>query len=297
MKRQIISFVSLSVCVISLALSGCAKDDQAGEGAEDDPSTTDPTGDEDAEETETGDDDTGKETATAPTTTTDGESAGFVPETDIPGASTCDPWVQDCPEDEKCVAYNSAGDTWDATKCVPINGAGEVGDACTYDGSVSGNDDCGLGYMCYYTDEESVGICVPQCTGSPDDPLCEEGFNCSISNEGSLLLCLYDCDPLLQDCEQEGAGCFWDGSQFNCDPAGDIPTNEPCGYINDCLAGHVCLNAETLPDCVGSACCASFCELSNPACGVEGTECVSFFDEGSEPPGLEDTGICVLPGT
>ena len=83
MKRQIISFVSFSVCVFTLAFSGCAKDDQTGTGeGENESASTDPTGDEE-DDTETGGEDPGKETATG--STTDGESAGFVPETDIPG--------------------------------------------------------------------------------------------------------------------------------------------------------------------------------------------------------------------
>lgn len=297
MKSQIISFLSLTACVAALTVSGCAKEDQpaATDSNASDSDNTD--GQEENEDTETS---AGTDTDKPPTTDgtdSDGETGNiFVPETDIAGASSCDPWAQDCPEGEKCVAYNSAGDTWDANKCVPLEGMGQTGDECTYGGSVAGTDDCDVGFMCYYTNEEAVGICVPLCTGTPDDPLCPDGFNCSISNEGSLLLCLYSCDPLLQDCEQEGSGCFWDGSLFNCDPAGDIPTNEPCGYINDCLPGHVCSGAESLPGCNGSACCAAFCELDNPQCAIADTECISFFDEGSAPPDLVNVGVCVLPG-
>ena len=97
---------------------------------------------------------------------------------------------------------------------------------------------------------DGVGTCIPLCTGSPDNGMCPQGFNCSISNDGSLILCVYSCNPVLQDCEPEGTGCFWDGALFNCDPAGDIPTNEPCAYINDCLPGHVCVDAASLPGCV-----------------------------------------------
>jgi hypothetical protein len=222
---------------------------------------------------------------------------GFVPTIEMGAESTCDPWLQDCPDGEKCAAYNAGSDTWNANKCVMLKGTAQTGDPCTYDGADFGTDDCDVGYMCYYTNEESVGICVPMCTGTPDNPLCEEQFNCSVSNDGSLLLCLYSCDPLLQDCSQEGAGCFWDGAQFNCDPAGDIPTNEPCGYINDCLPGHLCLDAVALPDCSGASCCSAWCDLADPQCLTPNTECISFYDEGTAPPGLESTGICALPGS
>ena len=225
------------------------------------------------------------------TTTT---TAGFVPN-DVTGTPSCDPWLQDCPEDEKCAAW-AMGDTWDANKCVPLLGDGQTGDECTYDGAVQGTDTCDVGYMCYYTNAEGIGTCVPLCNGSPDNPMCPNDFNCSISNDGSLLLCLYSCDPLLQDCEQEGAGCFWDGALFNCDPAGDLLEGDPCGYINDCSPGHVCLGSESLPSCNSSACCAGFCELDDPQCQITGTECIAFFDEGTAPPGLENTGVCALPG-
>jgi hypothetical protein len=293
-KRHLIG---LGACVGILALVACQKDEQmtesgpstaasasAGDGDGDgDPGETGETGGKESGDPGDGDPDTGATTSP------------FVPTIEMGAANTCDPWLQDCPEGEKCAAW-AMGDTWDSSKCVPSMGTGKTGDPCTYDGAALGTDDCDVGYMCYYTNEEAVGICVPLCTGTPDNPLCEEQFNCSVSNDGSLLLCLYACDPLLQDCTQEGAGCFWDGAQFNCDPAGDIPTDEPCGYINDCLPGHLCLDAASLPNCGGASCCSTWCDLADPSCMTVGTECIAFYDEGTAPPGLENTGICAIPG-
>jgi hypothetical protein len=294
-KRHLIG---VGACVGILALAACAKDEQTETGASTAATANgDGDGDTDPETGETGSKDTGDGDGDAgdgdgePTTT-----GSFVPEVEMGAESTCDPWLQDCPEGEKCAAYNAGSDTWNANKCVMVKGTAQTGDPCIYDGADFGTDDCDVGYMCYYTNMEGVGICVPLCTGTPDDPLCEEQFNCSVSNDGSLLLCLYSCDPLLQDCTQEGSGCFWDGAQFNCDPAGDIPTNEPCGYINDCLPGHLCLDATALPNCAGAACCSAWCDLTDPQCLTMGTECIAFYDEGTAPPGLEDTGICALPG-
>lgn len=295
-KRHLIG---LGACVGVLALAACAKEElmadsgpssaSVGDG-DGDPGETGETGGGGKDSGGEGDGD-GDPGSTGPTT------MGFVPEVEMGAESTCDPWLQDCPEGEKCAAYNAGSDTWNANKCVALKGSAQTGDPCTYDGADFGTDDCDVGYMCYYTNEESVGICVPMCTGTPDNPLCEEQFNCSVSNDGSLLLCLYACDPLLQDCSQEGAGCFWDGAQFNCDPAGDIPTNEPCGYINDCLPGHLCLDSAALPACAGAACCSTWCDLTEPQCLTPNTECISFYDEGTAPPGLESTGICALPGS
>ncbi len=276
----------------AFVLSACGgKDEENDTNA--DTNTTMPddetTGDGDGDPTTTGDGD--------PTTTGDGDGDGvFVMETDLPGASTCDPWAQDCPEGEKCAAWNSGSGTWDANKCVPVLGDGQTGDECEYYGAAEGTDTCDVGFFCYYTNADGIGSCIPLCTGSPDSPMCSDSFNCSISNDGSLLLCLYNCDPILQDCPLDDTGCFWDGSLFNCDPAGDLLEGEACGFINDCSPGHVCVSSEAVPDCPGSACCAGFCDLTDPQCQIDGTECVAFFEEGTALPGLENTGVCVLPG-
>jgi hypothetical protein len=249
-------------------------------------------------------DETGEGITTSRPDTGDGDgddeppmtSGSFVPD-DVLGTPSCDVWTQDCPDDEKCVAWSSMGDTWDANKCVSILGTGRTGDECSSDGAAQGTDTCDVGFMCYYVNADGIGSCVPLCSGSPDTPMCPDAFNCSVSNDGSLPLCVYRCDPVLQDCQQEGAGCFWDGSKFNCDPAGVLLENEACAYINDCAPGHLCLEAMSLPECVGSACCSSFCELDDPQCQLDGTECIAFFDQGTAPPGLENTGVCALPGS
>lgn len=144
-------------------------------------------------------------------------------------------------------------------------------------------------------DGQLVGTCTGFCTGTADDPICDPGSSCIIINDGSVTLCLADCDPLLQDCGP-GLGCFWALSAFTCVfTAADIPTGEPCGYVNDCAPGNYCADAATLPDCNGSACCAPFCDLGDPICPLLGTECVPFFEVDMAPPGYEAVGICLLP--
>jgi hypothetical protein len=59
--------------------------------------------------------------------------------------------------------------------------------------------------------------------------------------------------------------------------------------------GLMCATAEVMPDCAGSSCCAAFCDLSAPTCGLEGTECSAFFNAGEPPPGYENLGICIVP--
>lgn len=214
--------------------------------------------------------------------------------------SLCDPWEQDCPDGEKCVPYsNDGGPAWNANKCVPITGDGVAGDSCIWSGIVEGTDDCGSESICWdATDVEGqlVGVCKSFCGGTKDAPLCEPGTSCNILNDGTINLCLPTCDPLLQDCE-EGLACYWANTDFNCvNTTQDIPTGEPCGYLNDCAAGNLCTDAAALPSCNGDACCAPFCDIANPNCdAIVGTECVTFFDEGLAPPGFEDVGVCVLP--
>jgi hypothetical protein len=287
---------------MSLMFTGCAKEDggdedgastnASGDGDED-PSTTEDTNDTDTDGMTTGETGgSGEET--------DGQSTGvFVPDTDIGTVSECDPFAQDCPDGEKCVPYGSTGGNWDANKCVPVTGDGQAGDQCSYGGVVEATDDCNDTTHCWDVmdvDGMNVGVCTEFCTGSADDPLCPPDTSCLIANEGSINMCITTCDPLLQECGS-GLACFWANGNFNCIfTTQDIPLGEPCGFINDCVTGTACLTAEVMPDCNGSACCGSFCDLDDPVCPQEGTECGPFFEEGQEPPGYEGVGVCILPG-
>ncbi len=276
----------LSLCLIgsSLTFSACTKDD-------DPPANDTSDGTETSGNTDFGGDGDGD--GDSDTTT-----GVFVPDEDIAGATSCDAWAQDCPEDEKCVAYASSGGTWDANKCVPINGDGQVGDPCMYTSSAESTDDCGAGTWCWDVNAEGVGTCTALCSGSPDSPICDPGTSCSIANNGSINLCLQSCNPLLQDCPVDGTSCFWDGGAFVCANATqDLPAGEPCGFINDCIAGTICLAPEAFPTCDGaSGCCGEFCDLTDPTCTISGTECAAFFEEGTAPPGYEDVGVCAIPG-
>jgi hypothetical protein len=294
---------AFSLCLVASALtvSACAKEDTPADSGPSTVSTTNNNTEDD--ESDTGD--SGNMTTTAEggdgdgdTTNTSGfTTMGFVPMTDTMTVSECDPWVQDCPEGEKCVAYGSTGGNWDANKCVLVTGSGQQGDPCMYSGTVDSTDDCGPDTWCWNVNMDGVGTCTPFCDGTPDDPLCEPGYGCSIANNGSINLCLQQCDPLLQDCEGENV-CFYDFSgNFVCAFAADmIPTGEPCGFINDCSPGNVCLDATVLPSCNGASCCGAFCDLSDPMCATMGTECTAFFEEGTAPPGYESVGVCIIPG-
>jgi hypothetical protein len=59
------------------------------------------------------------------------------PAGDFGWPSECDPFLQDCPEGEKCVSYASSGGSWDANKCVPVLGDGAAGEPCSYGGTTA----------------------------------------------------------------------------------------------------------------------------------------------------------------
>ena len=67
-------------------------------------------------------------------------------------------------------------------------------------GVTVGGDDCDVGVMCWFLDEELTGECVALCEGTPENPQCPPYTHCPIVAEGVLNLCLPMCDPLLQDC-------------------------------------------------------------------------------------------------
>lgn len=242
---------------------------------------------------------------------TGGTSLSFIQMPDGGGvAIECDVWAQDCPPGEKCMPWaNDGGNSWNATKCSPVDpNPGQVGDECSVEGSgVSGVDSCDVASMCYYVDPDTnMGICVGFCMGSEAAPICNPGYICSIVNNGVLTLCRPECDPLLQDC-QDNAACLpatgADGFTCIIDASGEAgAAGDPCEFINSCDPGLFCADAAGVPGCQGSqGCCSEFCDLSDPMpssyCSMagQGQTCVAWFEEGTAPPNLDHVGACVLP--
>lgn len=245
----------------------------------------------------------------------DGATMGviFLVEPDGGGVSfECDLFAQDCPEGEKCMPWaNDGGGAWNATRCSPIDPApGQAGDECTVEGNgVSGIDDCDIGVMCWDVDPKTnIGTCVAMCTGDESNPICEDpDTSCAIANDGAIILCLPNCDPLLQDCA-DGQACYPINDAWSCAPDASGETGvygDPCEFINVCDPGYVCLDASTVPPgqmCEGAAgCCTAVCDLTDPAgndqCeGVAGGQsCEAWYAEGMVPPGYEDVGVCAIP--
>ncbi len=264
--------------------------------------STDPT-----DATTTGAMDTGDSTGEM---TMGGITMGFIQDPDGAGQNNeCDIWAQDCPDGEKCMPWASdGGGSWNATRCSPVDpAAASPGDTCTVEGTgVSGIDNCELGSMCWDVDgETNMGTCVPFCMGTEAAPVCSDpATTCTIANEGVIILCLPNCDPLLQDCD-EGQACYPVGDAFVCGPDASLEAGvyaDPCAFINDCDPGLFCANPALVPDCAGSSgCCSTFCDTTDPGASAAcpgasgGQECIAWFDAGQAMPGLENLGFCGIP--
>ncbi len=252
------------------------------------------------DETESGDDDSD---GTSPTTT-----SGIIPDLppDTCGAE-CDIWAEgDCPEGEKCtsVACDVGSTAWDSNVCREIQGSAAVGDECMFiDGSgVSGHDSCGDGAMCWNGNPDTgMGVCIAFCEGSPTAATCASGTTCAILNNGTLPICLPDCDPLAQDCEGYDELCLPhpDSTGYICalNASGDMaPYGTPCNYANSCNAGLICVDSAGVPEaeCASaSGCCSPICSISgSESCPGMGQTCEPMFDP--QPPGYEDVGVCTI---
>lgn len=236
------------------------------------------------------------ETDTGESDTSD-TSLFFVPMTEF-GGCECDPFAQDCPDGEKCVPYDSGGaGSWDANKCVPVTGDQATGEPCVYDGLVEASDDCDANGICIDRDGDSLGTCHEFCMGTADQPECPDNLLCEIAKYGTVALCVEQCHPLLQDCSAP-SGCYWDDTGFHCLEGGESAIGESCSLVNDCPPGNMCVEGALLPSCDGEACCTSICELGldEELCLLPGSTCVPFFDDGAAPDGLEQVGLCLVPG-
>jgi hypothetical protein len=238
----------------------------------------------------------GSETSTS-TSESSSETRGFVPDgPDLP--RDCDIFEQDCGEGSKCVPWIAPDNsTWLGFTCVPVLGEQGVDEPCTLDFEDS-SDDCDAASSCFafsIFDGVAAGRCRAFCTGSGDDPMCAPDHICLIGNGyPGPVLCLPECDPLVQDCGEQ-QGCHWLWGFFSCVETNGVGLGEPCGFVDDCTSGNLCVAG--VPGCE-DLCCSPYCALSlgdGPCIALPGTTCAPFFEQGMAPPGYEDVGICVAP--
>lgn len=251
---------------------------------------------------------------------TDGTTAPDTPTSGEPGSSTtddsgsnggmCDIYKQDCPNGEKCTAYGPP-DTFipSGIKCTPVpDNPKEFNVECDVGAEGLGDDNCALGSVCLDLDYDGKGFCLPYCTGTPDDPMCEDSEATCVK-----LFVFYDfgncfkkCDPLLQNCAA-GEGCYMDAIKvgntgFVCLPVvqeGKGKTyGADCFGWSSCEPGYACVYKDFVPDC-GDLCCTPWCDLSeeeDPCSAYDPTmSCVPWYSEGTAPPGFENVGVCAIP--
>lgn len=170
-----------------------------------------------------------------------------------------------------------------------------VGEPCSLTGDrLSGFDTCEKHAICWDVDEETdEGTCFGMCIGTEANATClDPDASCRISGDGILNLCIPVCDPRLQACP-DGEACYPLDVSFTCAPIGEPNgLGDACEFINDCEAGSYCGEGGAFCNDPGSpGCCLPFCDLSQPDC-PDATRCLPPFEPGTEPPGLENVGLC-----
>lgn len=237
-------------------------------------------------------------------------SGDDLPADDLPPANeACDPWLQDCPPNERCawVGADDAGiepSSERVPRCVPVEGEPlDVGETCQV---LGGMDRCQRGAQCAFPDAEGFGVCMWLCGGTPSAPECDGAAFCLPCPECPSL-CLPGCDPLDSETCHEALTCAPASNEgpFVC----SLDASEPggggfksqCEFANECDDGFDCVDAKSVPGCDYGRCCTPYCELpsgggangSDNNCPGE-TTCQPWSPSG-QLDGYENLGICKAP--
>lgn len=302
MARLTRNLVQLSTFAgIAVLLVGCSREPKT-TGASTDASTT-------STSTTHGGATTEGTTTVTPTSTSEPTPTTSMPKEDVGGiGGQCNLFLQDCPEEQKCMAYNNDGGLFpDGARCAPVDpNAVGPGETCTLKGTKFGDgiDNCEKGSLCLDIENTGQATCVAYCTGSMDAPVCPQSDDrCSFLFEPTVPVCFSKCDPLLQDCAP-GETCVPNEAalgapHFVCMPRvyplipgkyGDV-----CYALSGCDPGNLCIFAENLPMCELTYCCSVWCDLTavDPCGDFDPTlSCVPWFTEGTATPGYENVGVC-----
>ena len=250
---------------------------------------------------------TGGPGGTTPDTGDSAATCGFVHcgDTASTGEPTpCDGLKQlepECAAGQKCTVDGDVS----RTQCVDIVPAPKgLYEPCTVVGPpLSGDDDCGLGMLCWNADEQGHGICVGLCNsddGGNSITCVDPTSSCSICQACAVGVCLPSCDPLLGECSA-GNVCVFTGPGFSCvlDGSGDGgQVHDPCEFINACDDGLACIPPGAAVECdpMSGGCCQPHCDLTLPnPCTGAGQICSPWHEPGQAPPGEEHIGVCALP--
>jgi hypothetical protein len=230
----------------------------------------------------------------------------------------CDPFEVDCPPGEKCQVYDDDQHV-QRSRCVrePSDPRTHY-ETCERQGDPP-YDDCDHGLLCFPDDAGSPeGVCVEYCAHyvGLNDCALDPHTTCPAYEDPKVLPCLYECDPLLQDCPTGTGACYdqWRvPSGFACEPhrprVDDGVYGSMCQGPNLaresywCQPGLFCARSWQVPGCVPESCCTRFCDLddknADQSCDgfADGQRClpwdvVLFPAELPPPPEL---GMCSLP--
>ncbi len=222
----------------------------------------------------------------------------------------CSVTAQDCPRGEKCMPWaNDGGNAWNASRCSPIDPMPvPPGGECEVEGSgVSGIDDCALGSMCWGVDPRTLqGTCVELCDPRREpSTVCSAPTECMSLNEGYVPVCLLPCDPLQSDACPVDAECrhVADDGGFYCLPSvgGQVLGSSQHCDDTTCTPTQLCIDSVALGTCEADRCCTELCDASvpegNALCAAvdPALACISFYEVGTAPAGLEHVGACILP--
>ncbi len=219
----------------------------------------------------------------------------------------CDVGCQNCPSEEKCVAFGEQGEGFTQTSCRPIPETPKApGEGCTIlDQPLSGDDDCQRGSTCVSLPLFPSNQCLEFCSGTEDALACADASKRCIDLSG-MPVCAPVCDPRKSgecdyDCRAvnpECPGCFpmTDSGTFTCwyPPPEENGVGFPCPF-GECWETLFCSPPGRVPGCdEGTPCCTPYCDLKEPSC-PDGTECQPVFVMDQAPQGLESLGACLTP--
>ncbi len=239
----------------------------------------------------------------------DGSGEEDLPTDDLPPTdASCDPWVQDCPDGERCAWVGSDDPSLGPSaarvpRCVAIDDAPiAVGDSCQV---LDGMDRCESGAQCAFPDEAGFGVCMWLCGGSPGEPECGAEAFCLPCPECPSL-CLPGCDPLDSDSCHEALTCAPASNEgpFVCSLDASKPGGggfqAACEFANECNDGLDCVDAKSVPGCDYGRCCTPYCELPSGGTNGSGADCPGEttcqpWSPSGQLDGYETLGICKLP--
>lgn len=216
----------------------------------------------------------------------------------VPPRGQCNAFVQDCPDDERCVPSPTGEST---STC--ISGFGDLGEGQPCDTKAPGFDNCGPGLLCAALD--STGHrCYPFCGCGPDHPTCAPGSLCSLAPDRSWGVCGPPCDPLGDDCPAGSIlgnlGCHTapGSGGFVCSTATDPSADpgDPCDADAECHDGQGCVPALRAPACEGLVgnCCVELCDVRVAGACEAGRACAAWY-EGTASDCDQSVGYCGFP--